>query len=220
MERGSEGRETKQRSAAARSGENHNQVSDAFLPLFADAAGRWRAFEKRRPGYHTYVHADWPGIVEPLRQLADHLGGAGTSFLECGSGLGVIAIVADRLGFDAYGIELEPWLFEQSLDLATTHRSRATFAHGSFVPAPARDDVAHESAEFLTVRDGEPAYGELGMQLADFDVIYAFPWPGEEDRFLDLARRYARRDAHVLLYGSTDGYQLYRRGKPVAWPRA
>jgi hypothetical protein len=190
------------------------RVSDNFLALFADGAARWQGFEQARPGYHTYVHADWKGAIEPLQRLAC----GGQTFLECGSGLGVITIVADRLGFDAYGIELDPWLFAQSEELATAHRSRATFAQGSFVPGGARDDVTHDSAEFLTVRDGEPAYAELGMELRDFDVIYAFPWPGEEDRFLAMTRAHARRDAAVVLYGATDGYQLFRRGRAVSWP--
>ena len=107
---------------------------------------------------------------------------------------------------------------EQSLALAQQHRSRATFAHGSFLPDAARNDIEHESADFLTIRDGEPAYNELGMRLTDFDVIYAFPWPGEEDRFLNLTHRHARKDARVLLYNSVDGYQLFVRGRAVAWP--
>jgi hypothetical protein len=183
-------------------------TASALDALIADASARWTAFERRRPGYHTYVHADWRGAVEPLRRLAAE----GGSFLECGSGLGVVAILADLVGLDAYGIELDPWLYDQSLELAARHGARATFAQGSFEPGSERGTVAHDSADFLTVREGEPAYAELGLDLADFDVIYAFPWPGEEERFLDLARRHARRDTRVLLYGAADGFRLFRRG--------
>lgn len=192
-----------------------DRLTPALLgELLTAARAGWQDFEARRPGYHTYVHADWAEVVPALRRLRD----ACTTFLECGSGLGVVTIVADLLGYDAYGIELDPWLFEQSQLLAERFGAQPTWAQGSFVPEGARDDVAHDSADFLTIRDGEPAYDELGMTLADFDLVYAFPWPGEEERFLDLAREHARRDAYVLLYGAADGYQLFRRGRPSAWP--
>lgn len=187
-----------------------DRLNDALLAdLLADAAALWQRFEARMPGYHTYVHADWRGAVAPLRRLQPVC----STLLECGSGLGVVAILADLLGFDAYGIELDPWLYDESLGLAERHGAQVTFAQGSFLPAAARDDLTHASAEFLTVRDGEPAYAELGMQLADFDLVYAFPWPGEEERFLQLTR------AHTLLYGAADGYQLFHHRRPAPWPK-
>lgn len=181
--------------------------------LVEDATRCWQEFERRRPGYHTYVHADWRGAVAPLRALARTDG----TFLELGSGLGVITILADLLGLDAYGIELDPWLHGQSLALAERHGSRAMLAHGSFVPEAARHHMAHTDTDFLTVREGEPAFREIGMQLADFDVIYAFPWPGEEDRYLELARHHARRDAKLVLYSSVEGYACFQRGRALAW---
>jgi len=188
-----------------------DRLTDRVLDaLVRDGAARWERFERRRPAWHTCMHADWRACVAPLRALR----AAGCcTFLECGSGLGVVTIVADLLGFDAYGIELDPWLHDQSLDLAEAHGAGPTFALGSFVPAVARDDLAHDSAEFLTIRDGDPAYDELGMDLRDFDAVYAFPWPGEEDRFLDLCARHARRDARVVLYSAAEGYRVFVGGR-------
>lgn len=190
-------------------GKRDRLTEPALAALLDDAAARWRAFEAQRQGYHTYVHADWAAIVAPLRRLKPLAG----TFLECGSGLGVITILADLLGYDAYGIELDPWLYAQGCELARTHGSAATLAAGSFVPEAARDDLEHDSGEFLTVREGEPAYAELGMDLRDFDVVYAFPWPGEEQRFLDLVRRHGRKDTFLVLYGAADGYQIFQRGR-------
>lgn len=186
-------------------------TAPALDALLADAAARWRAFEAVRPGYHTYVHADWRAAVPTLRQLQPLAG----TFLECGSGLGVIAAIADLLGYDAYGIELDPWLHGEGQALAQRHGAQVTFAQGSFMPAAARDQQEHDSGEFLTVRDGEPAYAELGMELRDFDVVYAFPWPGEEQRFLDLVRRHGRKDTFLVLYGAADGYQVFQKGRPI-----
>ena len=178
--------------------------------LFAAAERDWQAFLGQRAGFHTYVHADWPGAVPVLRALRPRA----DSFLEFGSGLGVITILADLLGYDAYGIELDPWLHARSQDLADANASRAVFAHGSFVPDACRDSQ-HENADFLTVREGEAAYRELGLDLADFDLVYAFPWPGEEERFLEMVRICGRPDALLLIYGASDGYQLFQRGRRI-----
>ncbi len=182
--------------------------------LFAAGEAAWQTFLHARPGFHTYVHADWAAavpVLTALRARAD-------SFLEFGSGLGVITILADLLGFDACGIELDPWLYARSLELADGAASRASFALGSYVPEAARDTAGNEDADFLTVREGEPAYDELGMELDEFDLVYAFPWPGEEERLLDLMNTCGRRDALLLTYGATDGYQLYQRGRHIALP--
>lgn len=183
--------------------------------LFAAAERDWQAFLGQRVGFHTYVHADWAGALPVLRALRPRA----DSFLEFGSGLGVITILADLLGYDAYGIELDPWLHARSQDLADASASGAVFAHGSFVPDACRDSL-HENADFLTVREGEAAYRDLGLDLADFDLVYAFPWPGEEERFLEMVRTCGRRDALLLLYGASDGYQLFQRGRQIPLPTA
>ncbi|MBK9129928.1 MAG: hypothetical protein IPM13_19440 [Phycisphaerales bacterium] len=81
-------------------------------------------------------------------------------------------------------------------------------------------DSRHENADFLTVREGEAAYRELGLDLADFDLVYAFPWPGEEERFLEMVRVCGRRDTLLLIYGASDGYQLFERGRRIPLPAA
>ena len=59
----------------------------------------------------------------------------GSRFCEWGSGLGVAAIMADFLGFDSIGIEIDPMLARQSVDLAQTVNSKAQLVQGSFVPS-------------------------------------------------------------------------------------
>ncbi|MHC4078077.1 MAG: class I SAM-dependent methyltransferase [Planctomycetota bacterium] len=185
---------------------------DTLRLLFEDGAAIWEEFRRVRGAhFHPFVPADYAGAYQVLRTLAPRA----HSFLELGSGVGVITILADLLGFEAYGIELDPWLVEQAVDLASSHGSRAEFAAGSFVPQDFQDETSLQSVDFLTTTEGQPAYQDLGMELSDFDLVYMFPWPGEEDLHFEMMRRYGRADAFFLLYGGTDGFQLFQGGKPV-----
>lgn len=185
-------------------------LADRLQSLFDDGASIWADFRRQRgPHFHPFVPADYAGAAEVLHQLVSRA----HSFLELGSGVGVITILADLLGFEACGIELDPWLVEQAIGLAQRHGSNATFVAGSFVPEDFRDQVARHQGDFTTTTEGEPAYLELGMELSDFDLVYMFPWPGEEDLYLEMIQRHGRRDTLFLLYGGTDGFQLFRGGQ-------
>ncbi len=163
----------------------------------------WRAFtSQRQGGFHRFIPADPHDAWDVLAQLR----GEADSFLELGAGVGLITILADRLGYAAYGIECEPELIESARDLADEWGSEATFVEGSFVPLEAREDVSLLDSEFLTITDGADAYAELGLDLDDFDVVYGYPWPGEEDWMLDFVRRCARPGAVFLTYSVTDGF--------------
>lgn len=164
----------------------------------------WREFEDRQgTRHHLFVPCDQRLAVEPLRRLRRDA----TTFLEFGSAAGVVTILADRLGFEAYGIEIEPWLVRQATDLAQRLRSGATFVEGSFVPREYQEDVTLLAPDRLTPTGGADAYDEIGMTLRDFDVVFAYPWPGEEDWLFELMRRHARPRARLLTYDATDGFR-------------
>ncbi len=165
----------------------------------------WRRHRQRRnDAFHGFVPADYHGayrLLDSLRDRAD-------SFVELGSGAGVITILADLLGYEACGVEIEPWLVESARELAERFESEASFIEGSFLP---RGWLSRVDADFAVTYDGAPsAWDELGLDLADFDVVYAFPWPGEEQLFHDLVHEYARPDALFVTYGSDEGFVVHR----------
>ena len=92
----------------------------------------WHQFdlEVRQDDFHPFVAADYDAVRDALVSLRK----PGRRFLEWGSATGVITIMADLLGFDAYGIELDPALVEAGRKLASRSHSNAQFAVGSFVP--------------------------------------------------------------------------------------
>ena len=137
----------------------------------------------------------------------------GRRFLEWGSATGVITIMADLLGFDSCGIELDPSLVEVGRELASRWDSKARFAVGSFIPMGWDWRPSGASGRPGTIGQGPSGYLELGRALEDFDVVYAFPWMGEEPMMLDLMRCHGREDARLLLHTTESETRIYRGGR-------
>ncbi|MGH7294263.1 MAG: class I SAM-dependent methyltransferase [Polyangiaceae bacterium] len=176
--------------------------------LLVEAEAIWRAFDADVvTGWQGFIPAVYPDVYLALKRLKE---GAST-FLEWGSGIGTVAIMADMLGYESYGIEIHPQLVERAEALAARFGSRAQFACGTFIPEDYRpraqaddDDVAH------TELGGTPGYEEIGLSLDDFDVVYGYPWPGEEAFFEDVFDQLGRPDAALVCYHSLDHVQVHR----------
>jgi hypothetical protein len=157
--------------------------------------------EVRDREWHPFVAADYAKV----RRVLESLPANGARFLEWGSATGTITIMADLLGFEAYGIELDSYLVEIARDLARRHGSGAHFVHGSFLPSGYRFRTAREGDGRLgTIGEGPSAYGGMGRALDEFQYVYAFPWAGEEALMLDIMRQYGARDARLLLHSDHD----------------
>ncbi len=169
----------------------------------------WHRFDAdvRQHTWHPFVAADYDCVRAALESVYV----PGRRFLEWGSATGVITIVADLMGFDACGIELDASLVRVARDLAARAGSDARFAAGSFIPMgwEWRDQRADRRTG--TIGHGPSGYLELGRPLSDFDIVYAFPWSGEEPMMLDLFRCHGHEDARLLLH-SAHGTRIYRRG--------
>lgn len=152
--------------------------------------------EIRQKRFHPFVPANYDKVLEEL--LAAYR--PGLRFLEWGSGTGVITIMADMIGFEAYGIELDASLVVVARELAKKYNSQARFAAGSFLPMGyVYRDITGDTRTG-TLESGPSGYMELGHPLDDFDVVYGYPWPGEDDVMVDLMRAYGRSDAQFLLH--------------------
>jgi hypothetical protein len=183
-------------------------TEETFERLVRRSSAAWEAFSESRPAFQRFIPADLRLARGALIEARNAVGGPGASFVELGSGFGSIAILADLLGLDSHGIEVDAELHRGSLALAEEFGSGVELVEGSFVPREFQDSVEHFDAEFPTPIDGADAYAELGRSLADFDLIYLYPWPGEEDWYAELLERYAGAHAVQLSYGHKDGFQL------------
>lgn len=180
--------------------------------LSVEADELWRRHRERQgERFHGFVPADLATAHDALVTLRD----AASSFVELGSGAGAITIVADLLGYDAMGIEIEPWLVEAAEELAERFGSEARFVTGSFLPRGFRVDDLLDADFHVTYDAADSAWDGLGLDLGDFDLVYAFPWPGEEELFLELLRCHGRRGQLYLAYHADEGFVLRRDGRVV-----
>lgn len=181
------------------------KLLEEFRALWSDAESIWTEHQNEE-AFDGYVSADYPAIYESLLKLRSQA----VTFLEWGSGLGVVTIMAARLGFDAYGIEVKPELVDYSQELASRYASKPCFAVGSFVPDGYQNSL-HEGAEYhRTETDDCSAYNALDMELRDFDLVYAYPWPEEHELFESVLREAASPSTWYLRYDAREGLALSR----------
>jgi len=178
---------------------------EAFENLWQEAQQLWER-HRLTPPFEGYVSGDYVGLYHVLAKLHGQV----WTFLEWGSGLGVLTIMASRMGFEAYGIETEPVLIDHANDLAERHGSDAQFAEGSFIPEQFDISFSAEYAINRTVIDMPSAYDTIDMELSDFDLVYGFPWPEEHDFFRAIMRQCARPEALFLSYDARDEISLCR----------
>ncbi len=161
---------------------------------------------QHHPAFHGYVSADYRLVFESLAKLQGQV----ESIVEWGSGLGAVTIMASQMGFDAFGIEAEPELVEYAEQFAKTYGPNARFAEGSFIPDEFDWHPSNGDDVNRTVIDLPAAYEQFGMELSDFDLIYAFPWPDEHQLFHSIARHHGRSGALLLTHDGREGMELVR----------
>jgi hypothetical protein len=181
--------------------------------LIADARVRIDAFVESRLDrpVHSFVPSDFAMACGALRHVATAHLAPGEVFCEWGSGAGVVACLAAMAGFDARGIEFEADLVELSRSLAADHGLDVPFFRGNFVPYRGQR-IAEQTGEFEWLAVGGPdPYAAMQMDVDDFDVIFAYPWPGEQRVVERLFDRFAADGALLMTYNGTEGVKLLRR---------
>lgn len=189
-----------------------NSVPERIRLLMEDAEesiAEFRTARNLEPT--TFVAADYVQLYHQLKKAAE----PGYAFVEWGSGIGTITIMADLLGFDAVGIEIESDLVEMSQELAERHGSKASFIEGTFVPDAYDWSSPHAAAIVSTHMVGEDGYEQVDTTLADYDVVYGYPWPGEDTFFFDIFDQCARPGALLITYHGLDGINTTRKPVPT-----
>ena len=180
---------------------NGSVLPDDVVAFLREADLRVSQFVRNSPVRVTgFVPSDFVTVYHSLRAITEANLASGTSLCEWGSGFGVVASLAAMLEFKVCGIEIERGLVNASRRLADDFRLPVEFVHGSFVPSGAEADVeeaytASSTEYFWLVTDADDAYDELGLGPHDFDVVFAYPWPGEECLIEGLFEKYAAEEA-------------------------
>ena len=195
-------------------------TSNALPPEVAnfirEADSRGSHFDRTLPSHvRGFVPCDLVTLYQALRSIAAANLACGNLFCEWGSGMGGVASLAAMMGFDAYGIEIDQYLCRAAQELADDFSIPAEFINGSFIP-PGADKLVDQA--FLE-NDGElsldtrtdDAYFDLGLDLHDFDIVFVFPWPNDEQLMLDLFEQFAADGALLLTYNELDSARLRRK---------
>ncbi len=136
------------------------------------------------PGDHRYAFQ----ILQWL--LRTKAADPGASFLEWGSGQGMVTILAALLGYAAVGVEIDERLVKESRELAARYDARARFEHGSYDKAPP---------------------GLKRFTAKKRAAVYVYPWPGEEPFFLRLFDETADSGAFLLMCLGPEDIRVFRK---------
>lgn len=180
---------------------------------FIDTANEWiEAFMLAdETVIENFVPCDFHLLDQALSWIEQNHLMTGSRFCEIGSGFGVGALLASLRGWDAIGIEIEPRLVEQSSDLADELQSNASFYRGSFIPRGI-EGLAEWATEVRNVDTEEgDVFDEIGLEMSDFDLFFAFPWPGEHGFFESVVDACAADGALLLTYRGREGMNLVRK---------
>ena len=175
-----------------------------FSLLWKRAEEIWTEHEEAS-GFEAYVSADYTAVLDSLIRLQNRA----DTFLEWGSGLGVVTIMASRLGYEAYGIEMEQVLVDFSRELAAEFHCDAEFATGGFIPDGFlwQPELGQEAVR--TSVDVADAYDDIGMDLQDFDLVYGYPWPTEHELFKGIMKSFGSPHSQLLIYDAREGIAVY-----------
>ncbi|MGB7347168.1 MAG: hypothetical protein WBD20_23295 [Pirellulaceae bacterium] len=160
----------------------------------------------------NFVTCDFHLLAQALRWIDENHLCAGNRFMEWGSGFGVGVLLAALNGKESVGIEIEQVLCDEASRLSDAVDVRADFYCGSFVPhdVPGLLELSAEVKNVDTHEDD--MYEYIGLEIEDFDLVFAFPWPGENGFFEAVFEACAADGALLLTYRGREGMHLLRKG--------
>lgn len=159
----------------------------------------------------AFVPSNFPLVYGALSEIAKLHLAPGRLLCEWGSGAGVVACLAEMVGFEACGIEFDAGLVALSEQLAGDYHLKSGFYRGNLVPQGGQG-IAEQVDEFAWLAVGGPdPYDQMDLDIDDFDVIFAYPWPGEQGVVEQLFDRFAADGALLATYNGEEGIRLFRK---------
>ena len=190
------------------------EPTSAAQALIDDARQRIERFFHDRPSddpIPSFVACDFAMADRAIGAVVDASLAPGPVFCEWGSGFAVAAGLAALHGLASHGIEIHRDLVSQATRLLEDHGVQVELAQGSLVPEDG-DEIVDEMASQDWLKTNEhPAYDELGLDVADFDIVFAYPWPGEEGLIDALFEAFAADGALLLTYHGMNEMKLQRK---------
>ena len=133
----------------------------------------------------------------------------GRVFCEWGSGFGVATGIAAMLGYEAYGIEIEPTLAAASQSIAEHQGIQLSILNTSYIPDGFESYAAVGGEELVLPEnfsdhgdgfDQVPIYEGMPYGTDESDLFFVYPWPGEQEFMQQLFEAVASEGAILLTY--------------------
>lgn len=164
--------------------------------------------------FQGFVPSDYRAIYQCLKSIFDSELLCGDRFCEWGSGISVVASLAAMVGYQSYGIEYDGKLSTVANGICEDFDVPVTLVNGSFIPDGVEDLIddafAAQDGELALHADADQAYEEIGYDINDFDLIFAYPWPNDIELIHAIFDRCAANGALLLAYYDEDTIALYR----------
>ncbi|MCY2956339.1 MAG: hypothetical protein WCR59_01835 [Planctomycetota bacterium] len=195
------------------------EIEPAREPMPARAAAWLQAAQVRIDAFFAdashvsgigFIPSDYDLVWRTLAKFAHGQTGR-LRFCEWGSGFGVITGFAALLGMEAHGIEIDACLCSSARELLAANGLRAEIAQGSFIPEDYEPGERLVDLDTRTVFGKRDAYDDLSLALDDFDVLFAYPWPGEDALYKDLFLRRADFSAVLIMHSRVEGMRAWRK---------
>jgi SAM-dependent methyltransferase len=177
--------------------------ADALLQQYWDS---WH----RRP-IEQYVACDFRDVYRAMSAIENQSLARGNLFCEWGCGFGIVTAMAAQLGWEAIGIEAESFLVERARKFLASHAIAAEIWQGNFLPSGSERLARHQANHASLFHQVPNAYEDQDLQLDDFAIVFAYPWPGEDGFLKDVFRVYASDSALLLLFLGPYELELYRK---------
>lgn len=195
-------------------------IPDDVATLIAEADARCDAFFNAGLGrrYPRYIPSD-PAIVHAaMVALKDSGDIRGKVFCEWGCGFAVATCMASLIGYEAYGIEIEPELANLADQLAADLGIPANILCTSYLPEGYEEcdgvggkDLLPPEATISVGDAADPPPSYEGLDPDEVDVFFVYPWPGQEELMMDLFQSMTTEGAILLIYLGDREIAAYRR---------
>ncbi len=179
------------------------RVADEMLQTYWD---QWH----KKP-IEQYVACDFRDVWRALQGVTELKLAPGNTFCEWGCGFGVVTAMASLLGWEAIGIEAEPFLVQQANEYLRRCKIPAEIVCGNFLPHGAERLAKNQANHASLFHRVPPAYEKLDFQCDDFALVFAYPWPGEDGYLKEVFRRYGGDQALLLMFLGPYEIELFRK---------
>jgi hypothetical protein len=170
--------------------------------------------------FPRFLPSDPALVFAAMEYVTRHDIAPGRVFCEWGSGFGTGTCLAALLGYEAYGIEIQPELAEVSREMACKLDIAVEILCTSYIPegyesysgVGGEDLVQSELFCYAGATiDHKPRYEGMDIDLASIDLFFVYPWPDEQELMTKLFDAVAVDGAILIAYYSPREICVYQK---------